>query len=395
MSSISPQAVLAAPPQVPTDDIREFLRGAECVVKEVILGTHERIDFSRSHLIVIVVGETLAFAAAQTRLWRAEMGDRSIPILWLLPFSSPELTVTGLDAGADTCLARPLDPAVFAAQIRAMLRHQHCLTRLWSRAAEARQLNEQLQQAYHAMDQAYDLTRRVQRSLLPRRLPVMDGIRFAVHYRPRSRVGGDLYDVVRLDEYHVGFWLADVGGPGSPASGMLGLIVKHAIQMKEIHQGGYRLVPPDEVLTRVNRELLALELDPPALAGVICGQLDTRTGAVALARGGLPPTLYQTNAGTMETWNGPGSHLGAYEADFILQFGKIGPGERLLLFTDGAKLTQEPDPLPSIVNRHAQLTGQAFTDAVVHDLLQLVHNPDDLTLLVVEHEPHNLSASIA
>lgn len=385
-------AVLAAPPQVPTEDIRDYLHGGDCVIREVVLGTHERLDFSKTQLIVIVVGETLAFAAAQTRLWRAEMSDRLIPILWLLPYPSAELTIIGLDAGADVCLSRPLDPGVFAASVRAMLRHQQSAARLWNRAAEVRQLNEQLQHAYDAIDQAYDLTRRVQRSLLPRRLPIVDGIRFAVHYRPRSRVGGDLYDVVRLDEHHVGFWLADVGGPGSPAGGMLGLVVKQAIQMKEIHPGGYRLVPPDEVLTRVNRELIALELDPPALAGMVCGQLDTRTGAVSLARGGLPPTLYLSNSGGIETWNGPGSHLGAYETDFFLQFGQLEPGERLMLFTDGAKPAQEPDPLPDIVNRHAALLGQTFTDAVVQDLLQLVHDPDDLTMLVVEHSPRYCSA---
>jgi serine phosphatase RsbU (regulator of sigma subunit) len=378
-------AVLAASPQVSTDDVRAFLHDTGCRITEVILGTHERLDCAKTQIVVTTLGETLAFAAAQTRLWRAEMGDYPIPILWVLPYPSAELTVNGLDAGADACLARPLDPAVFTAQLRALLRNQQRGARLQCRAAEVRQLNAQLQHAYNDIDRAYDLTRRVQRALLPRRLPCVDAIRFAVHHRPRSRVGGDLYDVVRLDEHHVGFWLADVGGPGNPAGGMLGLVVKQAIQMKEIHPGGYRLVPPDEVLTRVNRELLALDLDPPALAGIVCGQLDTRTGKVTLARGGLPPALYLPNAGGIETWNGPGSHLGAYEADFGLQYGQIEPGERLMLFTDGAQPARDPDPLPEIVSRHAGLLGQTFTDAVVQDLLQLVHDPDDLTMLVVEH----------
>ena len=392
MPPTSPTVVLAAPLQVSTADLREFLADAGYTVTEVPLGTHERVDFAQVAAVVVAAGETLAFAAAQTRLWRVEMGDHPVPIVWVLPFASADLTVSGLDAGADVVLTRPVDPCVFAAQLRAALRSRDQARGLLARAAEARQLNGQLQRAYAEIDRAFDLARRVQRAWQPRTLPAVDTIRFGVHHRPRSRVGGDIYDVCRLDEEHVGFWLADVGGPGTPAGGLLGLVVRQAVVLKEIHANGYRLIPPDEVLTRVNRELLALDLDPPALVGMACGQVNTRTGRVTVARGGLPLAVHVTATGngiSTDMWAGPGPHLGAYEAEFPPQCGHLAAGDRLLLMTDGVRPVGDPDPLPDILARHAGLSAQAFAEAVVRDSLGFVAEPDDCTLLMAEgvHDP--------
>jgi hypothetical protein len=54
------------------------------------------------------------------------------------------------------------------------------------------------------------LAGRIQQSFLPPSMPVVPRTRFAVHYQPCGRVGGDFYDVFRLDESHV-------AGPGRQA----------------------------------------------------------------------------------------------------------------------------------------------------------------------------------
>ena len=58
-------------------------------------------------------------------------------------------------------------------------------------------------------------------------------MRFAVHYLLCGRVGGDFYDVFRLDEHHVGFYVADAMGHGVPAS-LLTIFVKKGVRAKEI-----------------------------------------------------------------------------------------------------------------------------------------------------------------
>src|SRR5207237_29730 len=78
--------------------------------------------------------------------------------------------------------------------------------------------NKRLQTAYQQIDLELELARHIQESFLPRTLPELPQVRFAVKYRPCERVGGDFYDVFRLDEKHLGFYVADAMGHGVPAS---------------------------------------------------------------------------------------------------------------------------------------------------------------------------------
>ena len=52
------------------------------------------------------------------------------------------------------------------------------------------------------LDEEHDVALTLQRSLLPRRLPACGGLDLAVRYVPaseRAEIGGDFYEVVRLD----------------------------------------------------------------------------------------------------------------------------------------------------------------------------------------------------
>lgn len=94
------------------------------------------------------------------------------------------------------------------------------LTELARRAAQSLD-NAQRDSAHAATSQA------LQQALLPRALPVADGVRFAAAYLPVSAgadVGGDFYDVLALGK---GRWLAVVGdvcGKGPRAAARTGLV---------------------------------------------------------------------------------------------------------------------------------------------------------------------------
>ena len=59
------------------------------------------------------------------------------------------------------------------------------------------------------IDEEMRLAARLQVDFLPRTLPEVDGVAFNVFFRPASYVSGDIYDVTRLDEDHIGFFVAD------------------------------------------------------------------------------------------------------------------------------------------------------------------------------------------
>jgi sigma-B regulation protein RsbU (phosphoserine phosphatase) len=385
----APTVLLSGPPQSAPDDLRRALAGSAFAVADHALGATAPVDFGPVVVAVIEVGDKPDVAAAQTRRWRIELGDEFIPVVWVLPAASPELAARGLDAGADACLARPLDLSEFVAQVKAAARGHATAARLAVKAAESLLLGDQLQKAYAQLDRELEMARRVHRAFLPRSFPEVGPARFAVCYRPRSRVGGDFYDVRRLDEDHVGFFVADVIGHAAAVGSLLSVFVRQSANWKSIVGTRYRLIPPDDVLAGVNRDLLGLGLEDPPLVAMLAGTLNVRAGTLTVARAGLPSPVFLPAAGEARAWAVPGPFLGTAETTYQLHSAVFAPGDKLIVGTDGTRAGGEPSPqgpdeLLAAATRHRGLGGQAFVDALARDLLPHVRHPDDFTLLAVE-----------
>ena len=341
-------------------------------------------------LLLCVTGKVRNSAQALCRRWRIELGEQYIPIVWLATEDVPP--AAGLDAGADVVLATTAPTEQITAQLKALLRIQHLHGRLAGRAAEAQNLNQRLQQAHQQIDSDLDLTRRIHRGFLPRTLPDVGNAKFAVCYRPRSRIGGDFYDVIRLDEDYVGLYVADAMGRGLPASSLLSIFVKKSVIGKEITGATYRLVPPNEVLDRLNRELVNLSLHEPPFVTMSYVQFNCRDGTLSFSRAAHPHPLLIPSESEPEYWHSAGTLLGVFEAEFPMQKKQLQPGDKLLLYTDGVHPpTTGPgannDPLPAVVKRHRHLSAQPFVDSVARDLLEESRYPEDFTLLVLEYRP--------
>jgi serine phosphatase RsbU (regulator of sigma subunit) len=386
--------LLSSPPDSTGDDLRKLIAAAGYAVSDHLLGSAPAVDFAPVAVAVIDAGEPRPgapvawpdVAAAQVRRWRAELGDQFVPVLWV---AHPGALAAGLDAGADAVLARAVEPALFVAQVRALARAQATAARVAVRAGEARLLGDQLRKTLGQLEREQDMARRVRATFLPPRFPEVGAARFHVCSRPRSRTGGDFHDVRRLDERHVGFVVGDVIGTGASAAGLLGVFVQQSAVLKEIVDRGYRIVPPGEVLAGVNWQLLGLGADDLPLVAMLAGVLDAETGAVTLARAGLPAAVYVPAAGPPAVWTVPGPFLGAADATYQPLSGTLGPGDRLLVGTDGTRPDGDPGPggtdrILEAAARHHALAGPAFVDAVARDLLQHVRHADDFTLLGVE-----------
>ena len=387
---MGPTVLLSVYPQAPADDLRRILPAAGFTMTDHSLGSTPTVDFGPIVAAVIEVGERADIAAAQTRRWRVELGDEFVPVLWILPSASADLAAVGLVAGADACLPRPVPPAVFVAQIKSMARARSSAARVGAKAAEARLLGDQLQKAYAQIDSELEMARRVHRTFLPRTVPQVGAARVAVCYRPRSRVGGDFFDVRRLDEIHLGFFLGDVIGRGTATGSLLGVFVKQVANLKEITGTRYRLVPPDEVLVGVNRELLGLGLDDPPLVAMLVGVLNVRDGSVTVARAGSPAPIHIPASGAPQAWAIPGPFLGTADTGYQSIKAVLAVGDKLVMGSDGTRPDGDPAPgsgpdrLLHVATQHRALSGQAFVDAIARDLLPHVRHPDDFTLLAVE-----------
>jgi phosphoserine phosphatase RsbU/P len=368
----------------PPADLHHVLTGAGFAVTDHGLGAIPPVDFGEVALAVIEVGDRPDAAAAQTRRWRAELGDDLIPIVWLLAAPDVRLAARGLELGADVVLVRPLDPALVIAQARAGARTRAAAKRLAARALESGLLGEHLKRTHADADRQAAALRRLRLAFQERSFPRYGPIGVYVSHRPRGASGGDFYEVIQVAPERVAIVVGDVIGPGA-ASGLLGhFVARIAGRLIGRHAG-----LTGEVLTSINRELLALTLDDPPLVALLIAVIDPATGALDLARAGLPAPVYLPREGSPERWSIPAPFLGTGEAGYAAHQAILLPGDRLLIGSDGIRPDGNPEPtasdrLPDCAANFRKLAGQSFSDEVARALLAEVRHEDDVTLLVVE-----------
>ena len=192
------------------------------------------------------------------------------------------------------------------------------------------------------LDEELRLAARLQQDFLPKTLPQVGPVHFHVLFRPAGYVSGDLYDILRLDEKHVAFFLVDAVGHGMPAA-LLTMFIKRALVCKEVGSAGYRLVPPAESLQRVNDALVEQHLSAATFATALYGVIDTETLILTLATAGHPaPLLVRGEA--MTDLEVEGSLLGIFEHEtYRSSTLQLQSGDRLLVYSDGVEVAFSED----------------------------------------------------
>jgi len=274
-------------------------------------------------------------------------------------------------------------------ELRLAHRHRHGL------AGQIDQLDEELR-----------LAARVQRQFLPQKLPSLNGISSRVLFRPAGYVSGDTFDVKRLDEDHIGFYVADVVGHGVPAA-LLTMFIKQALQSRVVHGHNYRIVPPDEALEQLNRSLLTRQSDSVQFVTACYATLNCTTREMKIARAGHPAPLLLRADGRTTPLEPEGRLLGIFEDEkFDLLRVQLEPDDRLLVYSDGFEVafgnSDSPASTEYVDELHDLRRGrpEEAMDRLERRLDQQsgsLHQRDDLTCLMLHvGEPANSArASVA
>ncbi len=318
------RVLLCADPGNGAEDVRQLLSQAGSQVGFHALNGSDPADPGSANLIVMEGSVAPEIARAMCQRLRGRLGEVFVPILFISPDAGPRERLASLECGADTYLLRPFEAAELLAQVQAFLRLKDRHDHLTEKTAEVNRINKRLQAAYLQIDQELELARRIQESFLPQSLPQLPQVRFAVHYQPCGKVGGDFYDVFRLDEHHIGFYVADAMGHGVPAS-LLTIFVKKGVRTKEIFGQQYRLVPPGEVLQRLNRDMIDQALsENPFITMVYV--LFNQDGTLSFSRSGHPYPLFVPREGPPVLWQIEGSLLGVFDTNYPVQTHQLKPG---------------------------------------------------------------------
>ncbi len=204
------------------------------------------------------------------------------------------------------------------------------LTNSMSVSLENARLFSETQRLLQLVEGEMRIARRTQRSILPARMPRRRGYDFGSLITPARAIGGDFYDVIRLDSDRLSLVIGDVSDKGLPAALVMALTFSLLRSETEQHSD------PCRILSNVNRYLMRMR-DPVMFVTLLYGVLDCRTGELQYARAGhLPPILLDAGGRVMKVKVGEGQPLGIFE-DVKLDFQEvvIPNGGLALLYSDG------------------------------------------------------------
>ena len=304
---------------------------------------------------------------------------------WTTADVLPKIQWCGWDVGAEELRGR----------IAAMLDYRQVFDRSEKYLGQLEQWASSLNNSFEELHQELRLAWRVQQDFLPKQLPNGDRARFAALYRPASWVSGDIYDVFRLDEHHVGFYVADVVGHGV-AAGLMTLFVKRALVTKEIGENSYVLVPPGRSLSKLNADLSEMQLPEQQFVTACYAVLNTKTFELSVARGGHPLPILIDSSGQVSRIEVPGPLLGVFEdSEYPDVRVQLAAGDKLVMITDGLEQAfghdehTERKVVEALAKLHhlgAEELVQAF-HGVLDSLESSLHTGDDITVVVAEALP--------
>jgi sigma-B regulation protein RsbU (phosphoserine phosphatase) len=201
----------------------------------------------------------------------------------------------------------------------------------------------------------------VQRDFLPAHLPNTDRIKWATNFLPAEWVSGDIYDIARLDEKNIGFYVADVVGHSMPAA-LLTMFLKQALVMRQTIGDHYQIFQPSDVMKNLNLRMTGQKLSGYQFATCCYCLLDVETLTMTYSRAGHPYPLLIRD-GKPQQLEIRGSLLGVFEqAMYVQQTAQLQAGDKLIIYSDGA----EP-----FIGAFDDKKGFLFTD----DFMQLLKYP--------------------
>ncbi|MFA1538182.1 SpoIIE family protein phosphatase [Actinomadura monticuli] len=239
----------------------------------------------------------------------------------------------------------------------------------------------------HLYDANHQLARALQASLLPRSLPRVEGLDMAARYQPAGRgvdIGGDFYDLIRIDGTTAVATIGDVQGHHTTAAALMGQV------RTGVHAHATIGAPPGDILARTNR--LLVDLDSELFTSCLIARLDLERGSAQFATAGHPPPLIRDPDGkTRELTLSPGVLLGIDpDADYPTTEIPLEPGTVLALYTDG--LVEVPgadidETTGELADQLARATGRTMDE--VADMLEknaptAGERRDDTALLLIQ-----------
>ncbi|MDH3217364.1 MAG: SpoIIE family protein phosphatase [Candidatus Krumholzibacteria bacterium] len=227
----------------------------------------------------------------------------------------------------------------------------------------------------------------IQRNLLPKAPPQIEGYDIAGKSTPAQTVGGDYFDFVPAMTGRLGICLGDVSGKGLPAS-LLTANLQGTLRGQMLFD-----VLVDERVRRCNK-LMCESTDAETFATLFYGELDSKDHRLSFCSAGHEPALLYSGEGDPARLETTGVALGVVDGPpYGQETVSMEPGDVLVVYSDGiTDATNELNDmfglerLTLVIEKNRDLAATQLIEAIMKAVKAhegKAEQFDDLTLVVV------------
>lgn len=310
----------------------------------------------------------------------------------------------GLDIGADDFLTKP----VAAMELRARIKAGERILKMERELVEKNRLvNEtllEMNRLYESLDRDLIEARSLQQSLVRETSKEFGPARISLLLRQNGHVGGDLVGYFEISESQLGLFSIDVSGHGVASALMTARVAGYFSGSSPDQNMGLIRGQDGQIFARLPsltaamvNDLILEQLETELYFTMLLGVFDMATGEGTFVQCGHPNVAVQRADGAVEFHGEGGLPIGLIENgvwdDFTIT---LGPGDRLLLASDG--ITECPDPDGNLLDEHgfrdllrrnARLRGQSLFETLIWDLSRFAGDqafPDDVSSVLLEFD---------
>lgn len=332
-------------------------------------------------------------------LWESWLQDCLISHIACLAFDRTETPDRALIARLEPLggiLLQPEDLPALEDKVRTTL----ATRKLFRQLETAR---HQLAKHHSELQESLRSAALIQRSLIPTPRSSLHNLLFSWQFIPSKQVGGDLFNIVQLDEQTVMVYLVDVSGHGISSAMVtvsvhqsLSLHTSQIIKQPIDHPPYYEIATPNRVMQELEAEYPFERFQEFFTISYLL--INPHNGEIRYSNAGHPPPLLLRSTGQLERLAVGGTVIGMGSlVAFEEGVARMNAGDRLFLYTDGITEHSDPDGAfygeGRFVNQLLMQASTSLEGAVQNSLIALrkfggsALPNDDVTLVGIEFAP--------
>lgn len=264
----------------------------------------------------------------------------------------------------------------------------YCAVEVFRDVTEKKKMEKIILDQNLKMKKDLDFAKYIQQRIIPQDGTYNDMIRIDSKYIPSEMLGGDVFDIINIDEENIGIYMADVSGHGVTAS-MMTMFIRQTLKSlkKDALNPGY-------TLNYLNSRYKELGLDDNYYITILYGVFNKKDCTIKIVNGGhncMPIIFNDDEAHEIFLPGLPICNL-FDDVEYTQHTIHLNKGDRVLFYTDGISEARNnlkevySDRILEICFENLHASGGTLVNKIVDDVVDFSNNKfdDDIAIMMME-----------